>query len=71
MTRGQRAVSPPNLASPRTRRSQRPPSPPPQPAMVSRSLRAKHNAPQRYSPPPLQRMRPRPQSPPPAKRGKR
>ncbi|XP_056004885.1 serine/arginine repetitive matrix protein 2-like isoform X4 [Ostrea edulis] len=70
LTRGQRAVSPTSLPSPMTRRSQRPPSPP-QTALSTRSLRAKHNAPQRYSPPPLQRMRPRPQSPPPAKKGKR
>ncbi|XP_033757338.1 serine/arginine repetitive matrix protein 2-like [Pecten maximus] len=70
LTRGQRVVSPPYMeeAIPPTRalRSQRPPSPP----MMSQRLRNKHTAPDRFSPPPIQRetRRQRPPSPPPPTR---
>ncbi|OWF42884.1 biorientation of chromosomes in cell division protein 1-like 1 [Mizuhopecten yessoensis] len=70
LTRGQRAISPPYMeeVTPSTRalRSQRPPSPP----MMSQRLRNKHTAPDRFSPPPIQRetRRQRPPSPPPPPR---
>ncbi|XP_060069493.1 biorientation of chromosomes in cell division protein 1-like 1 [Ylistrum balloti] len=70
LTRGQRVVSPPYMEevvpSTRALRSQRPPSPP----MMSQRLRNKHTAPDRFSPPPIQRetRRQRPPSPPPPTR---